>query len=134
MAGFSWNEKGVTDITCFIPASADLSGNQYHFVRIDASETDNEIELVASAGGQALGVLQDEPKASTAQYVRVRVIGPSLVVCGDTVTRGDDLQSLGDGEADTAASGDHVLGYALESGVDQSLIHAIIKCPGGQLN
>jgi len=134
MAGFVANDIGAVDISCFIPASADLSALQYHFVRIDASELDNEIELVATAGGQALGILQERPKASTAQWVRVRVKGCSKLVYGGTIARGASIQSDSDGEGLTASTADYVLAYALESGADQDLRHVVVNCPGGQNN
>jgi len=131
---FSSSDQGAVDIMVEIPASADLSSNQFHFVRIDVSESDSEIELLATAGGQGIGILQDTPEASTLQRVRVRVIGISKLVIGDTVTRGDDIQSLGDGEGDTAAAADFILAHALASGVDQDIIEVIVRCPGSQNN
>ena len=131
---FSSSDQGAVDITVELPASADLSGNQYHFVRIDVSESDSEIELLATAGGQGIGICQDTPEASTLQRVRVRVLGISKLVLGATVTRGDDIQSLGDGEGDTAAAADFILAHALASGVDQDIIEVIVRCPGSENN
>jgi len=131
---FSSSDQGPVDIMVEIPASADLSGIQYHFVRIDVSESDSEIELLATAGGQGIGICQDTPEASVLQRVRVRVQGISKLVLGGNVTRGDDIQSAADGEGTTASTADFLLAHALATGVDQDIIEVIVSCPGSQNN
>jgi len=45
-----------------------------------------------------------------------------MITCGGTVTAGDQLQSDASGDALLAATGDVVLGYAREDGVDGQII------------
>ncbi len=111
------------DIPCEV--AADLSAGQYHFVKV--SGADNRIILCDSAGEEALGILQEAVDgSSTTQSARVRVAGKSKIRLGATVTRGAPLQTLADGEGDTAAADDSVNAYLLESGVDQDIKSCVV--------
>ena len=104
-------DPGV-DIT--FEAGSDLSAGQFKFV-IQAAG-DGQVDLVGSAGGDAMGVLQNKP-AAAGRAAQVRVSGVSKVVVGTgDVTRAAKVQSDATGKAIVAATGDHVLGYALEAG------------------
>lgn len=100
-----------------IPASADLSAAQFRFVLTNSS---GQIAVVASAGGDADGVLDDKP-AAAGRPGSVQIFGIAKVVLGGTVTAGDKVQSDAAGAAITAASGDHVLGRALVGGASGAL-------------
>lgn len=114
------SDQGGKDITRI--AGADLSAKQYHFV-LQAS--DGEIDAVASAGGVATGVLQDNPNAQ-GKAARVRVNGSTKLKVGGTVAAGAKLQSDASGQGITAASADHVLAQAQEAGVDGDIIEALL--------
>lgn len=92
-------------------AAGDLSASQNCFVLVNS---DGRVAVVASAGGDADGVLQNDP-AAIDREAEVAFSGVVKVVAGDAVTRGAKVQSDALGRAITAASGDHVLGRALET-------------------
>lgn len=106
-----------------LEAGSDLSAGQFRFVLV---ASDGQVDLVASAGGDADGVLLNKPDAA-GRAAEVAVSGIVKVVSGAAVTRGDKVQSDAAGRALTAASGDHVLGKALtSSGAAGQLIEVLL--------
>lgn len=113
---------GISPLT--FRAAADLSASQYRYVALD---TAGRVALVASAGGFAIGVLQNKPAALDAAASVVTVAGvKAKVVAGDTVTAGDILQSDDEGRAITASTGDFVTGKAVTGGAVGELIETIL--------
>ena len=91
-------------------AGADLSTAQYKFVKLAA---DGEYDL-AGNGAQAEGVAQNDP-AAQGRALAVATAGIVKVVVGTGgLTAGDDVASGAAGVAITAASGDAILGVALD--------------------
>ena len=91
-------------------AGADLSTAQYKFVKLAA---DGEYDL-SSDGAQAEGVAQNDP-AAQGRALAVATAGIVKVVVGTGgLTAGDDVASGAAGVAITAASGDAILGVALD--------------------
>lgn len=113
-------QESLTTVTLI--AGADLSAKQYLFVEL---ANDGQIDPVGSAGGDAVGVLQNDPDAA-GKAATVAISGISKVVCGGTVTVGDKVQSDNAGKALTAASGDHVLGRALATGASGEIIPVLL--------
>lgn len=113
-------EESVVSIT--IEAGGDLSAGQYKFVTL---ASDGQVDLTASAGGAALGVLQNAP-AAAGEPAQVAIAGRVKVTAGGTITAGDKVQSDASGDALLAATGDHVLGYAAESAVDGDVFAVIL--------
>ena len=99
-------------------AGADLSAGQFKFVTLAA---DGQVDITASAGGNAIGVLLNNP-AAAGRPATVCVTGSVMITCGGAITAGDQLQSDAAGDALLAATGDVVLGYAREDGVDGQII------------
>lgn len=99
-------------------AGGDLSADQFKFVSLAA---DGQVDVTASAGGNAIGVLLNNPSAA-GYAATVVVSGDVMVKAGGTITAGDQIQSSATGEALLAATGDVVLGYARESAVDGQLM------------
>lgn len=111
-----------------LPAAGDLSASQFRFMTVNAA---GRIALPA-AGADAVGVLQDKPDAID-RIGQVAMLNASLrlkVVAGGTVTAGTKAQSDASGEAITAATGDHVLGTFLKSGVAGDLVEI---APGSRM-
>lgn len=109
-----------------IEAGADLSAGQFRFVLVAA---DGQIDLVAAAGGDADGVLLNEPgaagEAATMQYA-----GVAKVVIGvGGLTAGQKVQSDASGEAILAASLDHALGKCLVGGAAGELGEVLLGSP-----
>ncbi len=100
--------------TVTIEANADLSAVQYRFMTL----TSGRVTTQTSAGGQAVGILQNKP---TAQYAPAEIApcnsgGVSKITLGGTVAAGINVQSDTTGRATEAASSDHVLGILLVGG------------------
>jgi hypothetical protein len=106
-----------------LEASGDLSSNQFYFVDVDTSGQ----AAVAGDGADAVGVLQNDPDTQ-GHAATVAIEGVSRVSCGGSVTAGDDISSDTNGQGVTSASGDVVLGKALEdaSGAD-SVIAVLLR-------
>lgn len=106
------NAKCVT-----FEAGADLSTKQYYFVSVSA---DGQIDPTGD-GAYAVGVLQNKP-AAAGRAATVAIAGKVKVECGGTVTRGGPVASDANGKAVDAATGDVILGEALETGASGSVI------------
>ena len=96
-------------------AGADLSAAQFHFVTATARSV-----ALTGDGAAADGVLLNNPANGGA--ATVVVFGRVVVEAGGTIAAGAQVASNAAGEAVTAATGDIVLGKALEAGVDGQLI------------
>jgi hypothetical protein len=93
-------------------AGSDLTAAQFKFVSLAA---DGQVDVTAAAGGNAIGILSNNPDVG--QAATVTVTGGYMVEAGGTITAGDQVQSSATGTALLAATGDVVLGYALEDAV-----------------
>jgi len=114
------------DTRTFI-AGEDLSAAQFKFVTL---ESDGQVDLADSAGENCIGVCLVGGTAGSA--VTVAISGKVMVEAGGTIAAGAAVQTDGNGDALTAASGDYVMGYALEAGVDGQII-AIELIQGGNI-
>lgn len=114
-------EESVVSIT--IEAGGDLSAGQYKFVTL---ASDGQVDLTASAGGAALGVLQNAP-AAAGEPAQVAIAGRVKVTAGGTFTAGDKIQSDASGDAiGGVTTADHALGYALESAVAGDVVAIVL--------
>lgn len=111
--------------TVTLEAGADLSAKQFFFVSVSA---DGQIDPTGD-GAIADGVLLNAP-AAAGRAAEVAIGGIVKVECGGTVTRGGPVASDASGNAVDAASGDVILGTALETGADGSVI-SILFHPRG---
>lgn len=110
-----------------LEAGGDLSSSQYFFVSVAA---DGQVDVTGD-GAIADGVLQNDP-AAAGRAASVCISGVSLVECGGTVTRGGAVASDAAGKAVDAASGDIILGTALETGASGRII-SVLFAPRGAL-
>jgi hypothetical protein len=113
----------LPDVTFTI--SENLSAKQYFFMKIGT--TDKSALLQDTAGGNCIGILQDDPDNSKVTVGRVRVLGPSKVKCGGTCTRGGFGTSDAAGKAvdATGAEKDAPVLF-LESGAADDVIECVI--------
>ena len=110
--------------TCItLEAGQDLSAKQFRFVELAA---DGQVDAVASAGGNAIGVLTNDPSAA-GRAATVCIAGIAKVVAGGTVAAGAMVQADAAGDAITAASGDYVLGRAVTGGADGEVIEILLQ-------
>lgn len=92
-------------------ASADLSTKQFLFVDVNAN---GQLVVVSGAGGKALGVLQDKPSAQ-GRAGEVGYSGTTKMISAAAVAAGASVSSNNAGKAQTAVSGNIVLGQAMEA-------------------
>lgn len=116
-------EESLTCVT--VPANADLSSSQYLFVK--GVNSNGEARLATTGNGErAIGVLQNDP-SSAGDAGTLGVLGISKVVASGVITAGDDVASDAAGKATVAATGDYVLGVAMESAaVDGDIIPVLL--------
>jgi hypothetical protein len=108
-----------------LEAGADLSTNQFHFVKLDA---DGQLS-VATDGFAAVGVLLNDPSAA-GRAAEVCIGGLTRVEAGGNITAGDPVASNATGEAIEAGTDDVILGVAVTGGVDGEVISIIFQPRG----
>ena len=103
--------------------TASLASYQFSFVKIDTSG----LLALPSAGGYAVGVLQDAPAAGSPGAVCFPG-DITKVMCGaGGFNAGGDVATDASGYAVAATSGHYALGIALEAGVNGSLADIIYQ-------
>jgi hypothetical protein len=108
--------KVPPEFTYAADSAADLSSSASLIAKIDTS---GKIALCGD-GQKPIGVIIEGAAANYPSSVQIG--GIMLVKLGGTVTAGDKVSSGASGVGNTATSGDHVLGVALESGVSGDYI------------
>lgn len=114
-------EKNCVDIS-FV-AGVDLSAKQYHFVSMSA---DGQIDPVAAAGADALGILKNKPDAA-GKAAAVTVWGIAKVVAGATLAPGDKVRSSATGQAVAQAASSRELATVITGGVANDMITVLLK-------
>lgn len=99
----------IDKLTISLPTATDLSSHLYCAVTVDG----NGNAVLPAADGVAIGVLQNNPKSG--QTAAVRVEGVSMMVASAAVTAGQLVTVDANGEAVPAATGNYVIGIALDS-------------------
>lgn len=108
-----------------LPANADLSSNQYHFVTTTNSSGQARVAL-AGDGAFAIGVLQNKPDTA-GDVAEIAIGGVLKVVAGGSITSGAAVACDANGEAVTAASGDVILGTAIKSADAADIIPVLFQ-------
>lgn len=117
-------EENLESIT--LEASGDLSANQFFFVSIDSN---GEAVVVTAAGARAY-VLQNDPKAQ-GEAANVGFSGRTRITAGASFTAGDNISSNASGKAVTSATGNAILGTALEdAGADGDVCAMLLDHAG----
>lgn len=99
--------------TITLAAAADLSGKQFHAVRLSAADTCN---LASQAADQnVVGILLNKP-AAVGRAATVVTRGEIKACAGAAITAGDFVTTNGSGRLTAARSGDMVLGRAITAG------------------
>jgi len=109
-------------------ASADLSSYQYHAVKIDTSG----YVALCGDGELAVGILQDAPDTAGDICQVAPLNGRKLkaVVGTGGITAGDDLGVDASGHLVAAATGDQVVGVALETAAAGAIAQFIALSSG----
>jgi hypothetical protein len=90
-------------------------------------------ELNTTAGGDWLGVAQEEPNAddvADGRVFRVRMLGISRIVAGAAVSRRAKVMSNNVGRAVTATAGNNVVGIALTAADEAGDWINVLLTPG----
>jgi hypothetical protein len=122
--------ESTTIIT--LPAAADLSARQYHFVIVDG----NGQAALSAADQNAIGILQNKPDAQ-GRAASVLISGASKLVCGGagSGTRagyniGTDANGRG---VEKSSASDPTLGIVLETATNAGEIATVVFSPNGVL-
>lgn len=114
-------QQAVTSIT--LPAAADYSTTgQFRFMDCDTS---GQAVLVASAGADGIGVLQNDP-AAVGRDAEVAIAGIVKVYAGGTVAAASWVQSDANGAAIDASTSDYVFGMCVSGGAVGELIEVLL--------
>lgn len=109
--------KGIS-----VPASADLSGNQFFFAYID---TNGNLAIPASAHIDVDGVLNDKPNA-LGRPGDLIVFGVTKLVTGAAVAIGDYVTNDSAGKGVTATSAQKAHGRALTASTGTGQIISVL--------
>lgn len=91
-------------------ANEDLTIHQY---KVMVNSANQLVGRLFTAGGKGIGILQTKPNSG--RTASVKVMGKTPMFAGGTIVGGASLTSTLSGTVTTAASGDYILGEALES-------------------
>lgn len=105
-----------------VPASADLSSNQFYFMQINSS---GQLVAPSSAHVDVDGVLQDKPNAQ-GRAGDLAVAGVTKVVAGGSVSIGDYVTNDNTGKGVTATSGQKAHGRALTASTGSGQIISVL--------
>ena len=125
-------DQSGSGITITLEAAADLSSNQYNFVKLDANGK-VVVCVVATAGQIPIGVLQNAPDAS-GKAATVMIVGISKIEAGVAFDEGvliaasDGSSSADNGQAVAADASDYVCGQTVTAGAADTYITAAINC------
>ena len=124
-------EQSGSGIIITLTAAADLSANQYNFVKLDGDG--NVVLTDANSAGQVpIGVLQNAP--GNGEAATVMIVGVSKVEAGVAFDEGvqiacsDSGSSADDGQAVVADASDCVVGQSITAGAADEYITAAINC------
>lgn len=106
-------------------AGSDLSTFIHRFVAVDATNTVD----APAAGARCVGVCLNGPAAGDAADVQLD--GIAKVRAGGVIAAGAPVAAAIDGDAVAAATGNVVMGIALEDGVADRLISVLLAPAGG---
>jgi hypothetical protein len=101
-------------------AAADLSARQFRFVNIDNTGK----AAMPAAGGRAIAVLQNKP--GSGQACELMFSGISKVEAGAAVTAGDNVATDVQGRAVLSATGNTIIGIALESASGPGIVIPVL--------
>ena len=107
-----------------LKTSADLSGDQYRFVKLDANGL---VTGTTAQGEDCIGVLQNKPiSGATAEII---CIGVTKAKADSAIDEQDAITTAADGDADQAAAADFVLGKAITAAAAAGeIITIVVNC------
>jgi len=118
--------QSIRDFERSFEAEADLSAKQYYIMVLGTGA--NQVNAASAQGAASIGVLQNDPQAGEAAMVRF--LGTTKVVAGAAITKGARITTGATGKAEAAATGDYVIGRALEAAAADGDIIEIMLVQG----
>jgi hypothetical protein len=112
-----------------LSAAADLSGKQYHLVKLASATTVNVCSAITDV---PIGVLQNKPESG--ETAEITYIGVTKIVADGTIAAGNSLGTSADGQADAIAAGTdttvYLVGTAIGAASAGETFTALINCAG----
>lgn len=111
-----------------LKAASDLRTLQYHFTRLSGAGLTNQASEANGGLNDLVGVLLNKPNSG--QAATIAWLGEVPVIAGGAVTVNAAITTNSAGRAADAASGDIMIGFALQAaGADGEQIRALIGLP-----
>lgn len=112
-------------------ANADLSGKQFHIVKLTANNT---VDVCSAATDRPVGILQNTPKAGEAAEVLWSGISKLKVGAGAAIAGGDPVGTDASGQGDTKVYGtdttNFVVAECVEGAAAGNICTVLVNIPG----
>jgi len=112
-----------------LKAAADLSGKQYHIVKLASATT---VNVCAAITDIPIGVLLNNP--ASGEVAEICFIGVTKIVADGTIAAGANIGTSADGQADSIAAGSdttvRLIGTAIGAASAGETFTALINCAG----
>lgn len=116
----AWENLGKT---ISLPAAAAINLFRFHVINSSGQFAQNAV-----AAGDCAGVSQNNPSASGQACECMVGIGVTKIKLGSGgITAGQPIASDGSGQGIYAATGDRILGYALNTGVSGDIVSMLFQ-------
>lgn len=118
----------TTQSTLYISknASADLSADQYLFVKVSGVDT---VTVCSATTDLACGVLTNKP--TSGQAASIAILGTTKVIAAGAITAGQKVAPTAAGKAQHAATGQFPVGVALQTSAnDGDIIEILLLAVG----
>lgn len=107
------------------PATANLASSQFYAMELATAG----VTVCNATTDVSIGILQNDPASGAAADVCVS--GKSKAVAGAAISINAKCSVTAAGKIQTAATGQHVIGIALEAAAGDNSIFTLLVCPGG---
>lgn len=121
--------EGPLTLPYTFTAGADLSSDQYKFVKLSTS-TAKTVSRASVAGEACIGVLQNKP--TSGQDAVALCLGVTKVKAGGSFNPGVAITTDANGLAVAATGSDAILGYSFAAGVNGQVTTICLAARGGQ--
>lgn len=115
-----------------LPASGDLSAEQFTIMTIDTNGRVKQADDADDPAEPMLGILENKPAAQDREAV-VRISGIAKVVFGATLNEGTWVTCDATGEAVASVANDNSIGFTLDAGADGEIGRIVIAQTDGHV-
>ncbi len=114
-----------------LKAAADLSGKQYHIVKLASATTVNVCSAITDV---PIGILLNKPESG--EVAEICIAGISKIIADGTIAAGNLLGTSADGQADAIAAGTdttvYTIGQAIGAASAGETFTALISISNGR--